>query len=220
MNGERITVNHYKGGYRVQVILFFFLAALFAGATVAEANIYSFTDEEGVVHFSNVPNDGRYKVFLEVDDPRQPKRTRRISQGGSKKYEPLIDAACRYFGVDNDLVRAVIKAESNFNHRAVSRKGAQGLMQLMPVTAQEMSVMDPFDPADNIFGGVQYLKRLLGMFNGDVPLALAAYNAGPERVAQTWQIPKIEETQGYVQKVLTYLRSYKKKYGPGDNKML
>lgn len=204
----------------MQAIVFFFLAAFLAGSTIAEANIYSFTDEEGVVHFSNVPSDGRYKIFLEVDDPHLSKHTAYKSKGRAKKYEPMIDAACRYFGVDTDLVRAVIKAESNFNHRAVSRKGALGLMQLMPVTAQEMSVMDPFDPADNIFGGVQYLKRLLGMFNGDVPLALAAYNAGPERVAQTWKIPKIVETQDYVQRVLTYLRSYKKKYGPGDNKVL
>lgn len=204
----------------MQAKVFFFLAAFLAGTTIAEANIYSFTDEEGVVHFSNVPSDGRYKIFLEVDDPHLSKRTAYKSKGQAKKYESLIDAACRYFGVDTDLVKAVIKAESNFNHRAVSRKGALGLMQLMPVTAQEMSVMDPFDPADNIFGGVQYLKRLLGMFNGDVPLALAAYNAGPERVSQTWQIPKIVETQDYVQRVLTYLRSYKKKYGPGDSKVL
>lgn len=183
------------------------------------ADIYSFTDSEGIVHFSNVPNDERYKVLFRAYRPREPLSDAAGPRAVPKKYDGFISEACRRFGVDRDLVRAVIKAESNFNHRAVSRKGALGLMQLMPMTAQEMSVVDPFDPADNILGGVQYLKRLLGMFKGDVPLALAAYNAGPERVAGN-QIPRIDETVNYVSKVLSYFRSYKKNYSHEENKVL
>lgn len=199
------------------LLVAFPLALLLAGAGPVLADIYSYTDSEGIVHFSNVPNDDRYKVYLKVEGP--PKRFSSASKTYTGKYDTLISETSRRFGVDSDLVRAVIKAESNFNHRAVSPKGACGLMQLMPLTAQEMSVMDPFDPADNIYGGVQYLKRMLSIFKGDIPLALAAYNAGPERVIGN-QIPRIDETVDYIQKVLSYFKTYKKKYGSQDNKVL
>lgn len=180
----------------------------------ALADIYSFVDSEGVLHFTNVPNDNRYRVFL-----RTYKSLKQTPYAGDvKKYDPIIHAACQRFGVDRDLVRAVIKAESSFNYRAISPKGAQGLMQLMPQTAQEMSVFDPFDPVENIYGGVRYLKQLLSRFDGKLPLALAAYNAGPEKVADQKQIPMIKETQDYVQRVLMYFQNYKKKCGyQGDN---
>lgn len=209
----------WRRGDTLKTAFFLILTAfVIACAVPASADIYCFTDGEGTIHFTNVPNDERYKVYLRSERP--PEAPSRVHVGEIKRYDPLICAACRRFGVDTDLVRAVIKAESNFNHRAVSPKGALGLMQLMPLTAQEMSVQDPFDPADNIYGGVQYLKRLLAMFKGDVPLALAAYNAGPERVASTNRIPSIEETQYYVQKVLNYFRKYKKNYGYQGNKVL
>ncbi|MEW5949607.1 MAG: transglycosylase SLT domain-containing protein [Thermodesulfobacteriota bacterium] len=206
---------------RTVLFLLFLTILTIAGPISAQADIYCFTDSEGVVHFTDVPNDERYRVFL-----RTGKTMERTSysyaalSGDIKRYDPVIHAACRRFGVDTNLVRAIIKAESNFNYLALSPKGARGLMQLMPQTAQEMAVFDIFDPAENIYGGVKYLKRLLGMFDGNIPLALAAYNAGPDRVGNRKQIPMIKETQDYVQRVLLYFRNYKNRYGYQENKML
>ncbi|NLZ17474.1 MAG: lytic transglycosylase domain-containing protein [Desulfobulbaceae bacterium] len=111
--------------------------------------------------------------------------------------------------VDPMLIKAVIKAESNFNPNAISRKGAQGLMQLMPGTARDLKVHDPFDVRQNIFGGTRYLRQMLDLFGGDVELSLAAYNAGPNRVAPAGVIPRIPETQAYVAKVLRHYKAYR-----------
>lgn len=111
--------------------------------------------------------------------------------------------------VDPMLVKAVIKAESNFNPNAISPKGAQGLMQLMPGTARDLKVRDPFDIRQNIFGGTKYLRQMLDLFGGDVELSLAAYNAGPNRVALAGVIPRIPETQAYVAKVLRHYKAYR-----------
>ena len=160
----------------------------------AKATIYTFVDEQGVIHFSNAPSDVRYKkLFAESSD----KHT----------FDHHIHRAAKQYSVDPLLVKAVIQAESNFNHLAISPKGAKGLMQLMPETIHDMEVKDPFDPADNIRGGTRYLRLMLNAFEGDLPLALAAYNAGPDRVREFGRIPPYPETQGYVRKVLdTYQR--------------
>lgn len=115
----------------------------------------------------------------------------------------LIFISARRFGVDERLVRAVLKYESGGNPLAVSPKGAQGLMQLMPATAHLMGVRDAFDPADNLAGGVKYLKLCLERFQGDLALAVAAYNAGPEAVARYGGLPPYQETRDYVERVLT-----------------
>jgi soluble lytic murein transglycosylase-like protein len=115
--------------------------------------------------------------------------------------ETLIDEAAAARGISGDLVRAVVQAESGFDPFAVSRVGAQGLMQLMPVTARMMGVTDPFDPRQNIFGGVAYLSQLLDRFHGNVALAVAGYNAGPTSVARHRGIPPYGETRGYVTRV-------------------
>ncbi|MGQ9524910.1 MAG: lytic transglycosylase domain-containing protein [Armatimonadota bacterium] len=122
-------------------------------------------------------------------------------------YDQAITEASRRYGVDELLVRAVIRAESNFNPRAVSRMGAVGLMQLMPGTARALGVSDPFDPEMNVDGGVRYLRQQLDRF-GDVALALAAYNAGPGAVERYGGVPPYPETQRYIQRVLSYLREY------------
>jgi soluble lytic murein transglycosylase-like protein len=127
-------------------------------------------------------------------------------------YEPMIITASQRYSVDPNLVRAVIKAESNFNHRAVSPKGAMGLMQLMPETAQKMAVANPFNPEENIHGGVRYLSELLQLLDRNLPLALAAYNAGPERVIGRNEIPSIEETRNYVQRVIMYYKNLNRDY--------
>lgn len=124
-------------------------------------------------------------------------------------FAEIIDTYSKKYGVDPDLIASIIKAESNFNPNAVSRAGACGLMQLMPATAKELGVTNIFDPEENIEGGIRYFKMLLDEFDQNLPLALAAYNAGPEVVRRINNIPQIEETKNYVEKVLKFYRESK-----------
>lgn len=165
----------------------------------AGATIYTFVDERGVSHFTNVPNDPRYRPMPRSRSWNRP----------TQHYEQHINKAANRFQLDPMLVKAVIMAESNFDRYAVSSKGAKGLMQLMPGTAQDMRVEDPFDPVANIHGGSRYLRKLLDLFDNDLKLALAAYNAGPETVKRTGGIPYIPETIAYVSKVLTFYKRYR-----------
>jgi soluble lytic murein transglycosylase-like protein len=126
-----------------------------------------------------------------------------------RDYEWIIKEAAARFGVDSSLIKAVIKAESDFDHQAVSGKGAQGLMQLMPETCTDMRVRDPFNPEENILGGTRYLSRLLNRFDNNKSLALAAYNAGPEKVENHNGIPPYPETQTFVKRVLNYYQKYR-----------
>jgi soluble lytic murein transglycosylase len=175
-------------------------AALAAVAAPARAAIYSFTDEKGVVHFSNVPNDPRFRQ-VPGSAPPPPPAAAPGAGGGETSYAEEIERSCASHGVDSALVKAVIKAESNFNPAAVSRAGAQGLMQLMPETARRRNVENPFDPAANIDGGVRHLKEMLDTF-GDTRLALAAYNAGENAVRKYRGVPPYAETRSYVETVL------------------
>ena len=123
------------------------------------------------------------------------------------RYDHLISEAATTYGVDVDLIRAVIRAESNFNPKANSPVGAQGLMQLMPALQQDFGITNPFDPRQNVMGGVRYLRKLLDMHGGNVALALASYNAGPGNVARYGGIPPFRETRNYVRKIQGFLTS-------------
>jgi soluble lytic murein transglycosylase len=165
------------------------------------ADIYGYQDEEGYWHFPTINPDKKY-------NPYQKSSSKTVADF-LKKYNIIIKEASKKFGVDSALIKAVIKAESDFDKRAVSRKGAVGLMQLMPSTAKKMDVGNPFNPGDNIFGGTRYLSLLLSRFDNDVALALAAYNAGPEKVEPKRRIPAIQETKTFVKRVLNYYKNFK-----------
>jgi soluble lytic murein transglycosylase-like protein len=175
---------------------------LFLALCPARADIYRYVDENGVIHFTNVPADKRYRVYIASGSS--------VSRYDRALHEPIIREMSARYRVDSDLVRAVIKAESDFNPNAVSNKGAKGLMQLMPETAQDMQVRNIFSPRENVEGGVKYLRRLLDMFNNNLSLTLAAYNAGENVVKDNNNaIPPYPETIDYVQRVLRFLRNYK-----------
>ena len=148
--------------FKKSVCVTIFLATLFCPFFVS-ADIYRYVDEKGTVHFTNLPTDNRYQLYI------QGRKTYRSTKYDSHKYDHLIRKMANKYEVDFDLVRAVIKAESSFNPSVVSRKGAQGLMQLMPETAEDMNVKNVFNPKENIEGGVKYLRRLLDMFDNDLP---------------------------------------------------
>lgn len=174
----------------------------------AASDIYSYRDENGVVHFTNIKGlDPRYKLVYKAPaaDPG-PSRQRPLampSRQDMERYRGIIASAAAAHGVDANLIHAVITAESAFNAAAVSPKGASGLMQLMPDTARRYGVRNIFDPVENIHGGVRYLRDLLTMFNGDVKLALAGYNAGENAVIRAGhRIPPYAETIAYVPKVM------------------
>lgn len=190
--------------------------AVFSAPNGLAEDLYTFHDEGGCAYYTNVPSPGRSKVRLPLKQAHLRKKavdTQRSNREVQPKsdYGEAIQSACDRFTVDPHLVRAVIKAESNFDSGAVSSKGAIGLMQLMPDTAQDMGVSDPFDPVENINGGVEYLSRLLSSLNGDLSLALAAYNAGPERVKSYKGIPPFKETWNYIDRVMSYYHLFKGK---------
>ena len=174
------------------------LLLVLLGAIVkpALADIYRYVDEDGVIHFSNVPTHYRFRLYIS--------ETKLDYRAYFDRYDRIITRAARKHGVDNTLVKAVIRAESDFDRNAVSNKGAQGLMQLMPETAKDLAVKDSFDPHENINAGVRYLKRQLNNFENNVPLALAAYNAGENAVRRYGRIPPYKETRTFVDRVLRY----------------
>lgn len=172
----------------------------------AFADFYRYTDENGVVHITNSPRPGYSWVMGETKSA--PARTA-VKKVPRDKLDELIYISAARHGVDPALVRAVVKAESDYDAGAVSAVGARGLMQLMPETARLMGVDDIHDPEQNIDGGTRYLTRLLDRFDWEVALALAAYNAGEGAVRRHGGVPPYSETQDFVEKVLGYYRDYR-----------
>lgn len=187
-------------------------ALTLAVSAPARGDIYKYEAPDGTVHFTDAPTDKRFKIFMR--DIKKDKRLRTAFKlpgfaRNPAEFEPIINSCSREFGVDSSLIKAVIHAESGYNPTAVSPKGAQGLMQLMPKTAQGLKVADSFNPQDNIRGGVRYLRFLLDTFKGNESLAVAAYNCGLNNVAKYGGIPPYPETQTYVAKVLSYRNNYR-----------
>lgn len=188
------------------------ILAVLSLTTAARADIYRYEDPDGTLHFTDAPTDKRFKVFMRDIRKDHKLRTAFKLPGYARdpaQFEPIILSCSREFGVDSALVKAVIHAESGYNPTAVSPKGAQGLMQLMPGTAKGLKVVDSLNPSDNIRGGVRYLRFLLDTFKGDESLALAAYNSGLSKVAKYGGIPPYPETREYVAKVLSYRNNYR-----------
>jgi len=194
------------------ILLLALLSCGLGSIAPACADIYRFEDSEGTLHFTDAPTDKRFKVYMRDIKKDRQLRTAFKLPGYARnpaEFEPLIASYSREYGVDSSLIKAVIHAESGYNPHAVSAKGAQGLMQLMPKTAQGLKVADTMNPSDNIRGGVRYLRFLLDTFKGDESLALAAYNAGMGSVAKYGGIPPYAETRNYVAKVLSYRNNYR-----------
>ncbi len=165
------------------------------------ADIYRYVDSRGIICFTNVPTMPGYRIYIREG-------TLLPADDLSGRYDMYISEAARKYGVSFSLIKAVIKVESNFDPYAVSRSGACGLMQIMPETAKALGIIDSFDPRENILGGVRYLKELLARFQGNLSLALAAYNAGPGKVQSLKRMPPIEETRSFVRRVMQYLNLY------------
>lgn len=182
---------------------------LAAVSTVARADIYTYTDANGVVHYSNTPPSRRQGVRrIRTSASPAPSGGANVPRDSSPerytRYDAYIREAAALYRLPESFLRAVIKVESNYNPQVVSHAGACGLMQLMPGTAARMGVTDPFEPRQNILGGARYLRILANTFNGDLVLTIAAYNAGEGAVLRYRGIPPYEETQRYVRRVLSW----------------
>lgn len=203
--------------FLVLVALILAIAAIPAAAPApARADIYTYTDENGVIHFTNTPPRQRRGVRVAIrareprpdDAPRASMGTRDPSPDRYRRYDAFIREAAALYRLPEAFIRAVIRVESDYHVGVVSRVGAQGLMQLMPATAAGMGVRDAFDARQNILGGARYLRVLANGFSGDLILTIAAYNAGPGAVQRHRGVPPYAETQRYVQRVLGWYWHY------------
>jgi len=186
-----------------------------AAAPRASADIYAFTDGEGVTHYTNMPDDSRYALLIKSPPEPHPEHAALATAARgdwherAAAYSGMIDRVARTAEVHPALVRAVIAVESAFDPKAVSRAGAQGLMQLLPATARRYGVGNPFDPEQNTRGGARYLSYLIKRYNNNLELALAAYNAGEDAVDRYGRsIPPYRETREYVPAVLKLYKQF------------
>ncbi|GAB6886684.1 hypothetical protein JCM13304A_01820 [Desulfothermus okinawensis JCM 13304] len=182
--------------YCLIIFLFFLPTFLDAGT------IYFYKDKNGVLHFTDIPTNPKYKPFISE-----------YSLIDKEQIKKILKRYCRIYNVDYNLAYSILAVESNFNPNAISKKGAKGLMQIVPITQRELDVFSPFDPEENIEGGIRYLRKLMDMFH-KIELVVAAYNAGPGTVKKYHGIPPYLETQRYVKKVLELYSNLKKKNYP------
>lgn len=190
----------------VQLSRLFILSFLLWPA-VSGADIFRYVDGEGVIHYSNVQPDEKFTLYLR-EGPKAAPRAPASPLPGASWMTGYVDRVSRANDLPPALVHAIIKAESNGQRKAVSRKGAEGVMQLMPFTSKRMRVADPFDPIENIEGGIRYIKELLVAFEGNLTNTVAAYNAGPAAVRKYGGVPPYQETRLYVRRVMGLYRQY------------
>ena len=181
----------------IKLMAFYFVIPVYA-------DIYRYVDEKGVIHFTDSPKKSEFILYFSNNDEKN-----KVRAFSTELYNEIILKASRENGLSFSLIKALIKVESDFNPNAVSRVGAKGLMQLMPVNIKEFKIKDPFNPYENIMGGSLYFRRLLDRFNGKLVLALAAYNAGPTVVSKYNSVPPYRETKRFVKSVLKYNYKYK-----------
>jgi soluble lytic murein transglycosylase-like protein len=195
----------------MRAFTYLFCVTLLAAAlpSISVGAVYCHIDENGVLTATNIPpQKGRFSAI--VGDGEAPRNVPALTDKEKNAYDNLISRHARTHGIDPRLVKAVMIAESRCNPNVVSKKGAQGLMQIMPDTARSLDLKHPFDPSENIEAGVIYLKRLYKRFTGNTELILAAYNAGPERVMENnMAVPPINETIRYIERVKQYYEELK-----------
>jgi soluble lytic murein transglycosylase len=196
---------------RITVLLFALVLPLLL-PVAGQADIYKYVDANGVIHFTDTPTTAQYKLYLKERRPGSGS-SRSGGRAPSGAIKEIVSRYSSVYRLEEALVHAVIKAESDYNPGAVSSKGAQGMMQLMPETARLMNVSDPFDAEENIRGGSRYLREMLDAFNGNLDYAIAAYNAGPNAVRRHGGIPPYDETRIYVQRVKSYINRYRQAKG-------
>ena len=188
---------------------FLIATLLWASAVAAHSKVYCYVDADGQRHYTDVPDNNRYRLLVLSPQDRTVSGDRYDSAllAKASRYDSIIEKAALSASVEPNLLRAVIVVESGFNSHAVSKRGAVGLMQLMPATASRFGVSNPYDAQQNVHAGARYLKFLIDRFGHDIRLALAAYNAGEDAVARNGgQIPPFSETMAYVPRVLKIYR--------------
>jgi len=184
-----------------------FILSFLLWPVVSGADIYRYVDGDGVIHYSNTQPDNKFTLYLR-EGPKAAPRAPASSLPTENWMTGYVDRVSRANDLPPALVHAIIKAESNGQRKAVSPKGAKGVMQLMPFTSKRMRVIDPFDPIENIEGGIRYIKELLVSFEGNLINTVAAYNAGPAAVRKYGGIPPYQETRLYVRRVMDLYRQY------------
>lgn len=206
-------VNPMEWISRGLAVTLFFLGLFWLCAACAD--IYAYTDNDGKVYLSNAPENKRYQVLIASPRVHSEEAPLVVARKTSSciarkvKYDQLVKEVARTYGLDSALLHAVITVESRYNPKAVSKKGASGLMQLMPNTARRYGVVDSLDPVQNLHGGAKYLRDMMILFNSDMSLAVAAYNAGETAVVRHGNhIPPYRETMDYVPKVMNFYREY------------
>ena len=188
----------------ITIVILCIVSVTFAAPSTLHADIYMYIDEDGVYNFTDAPPSPKYKLFIKERNPRPGKKNT------LEKFDKYIKEASKRHRISIPLLKAVMKVESDFNPKAVSKKGAKGLMQIMPMNFELLKIKDPFNPRESIMGGARYLSQLLNRFGGNVRFAVAAYNAGPNTVERSRGIPPIKETKDYVKKIMKYYALYKK----------